>query len=124
MVQLPDLTIAWTAAQQEANGAGINLRVTLHGLARVTNIGKRTSAPTTVRFWAGAGPNFVPRLYLLLQEVDIPGLAPGEWYDAELKAELGPGEDGTGVFFFAQVDARNLVEEKKKDNNVARTQMK
>ncbi len=123
-IQLPDLTAAWNIAQQEANGAGINLRVTLHGLARVTNIGKKASAPTTVRFWAGAGPNFVPSLYLLLQEVNIPGLAPGEWYDAEMKADLGPGDDATGIFIFAQVDPRNLVEEKKKDNNVARTRMK
>ncbi len=118
--RLADLTVDWEGIRQATNGAGVDLRIVLEGAVIVRNIGAKPSGACALRFWIGDGPNFVPSFYTMLQEVPIPELRPGESYRAVLSAPLARQDDATGSFVFAHVDARNEVEEKTKENNVAR----
>jgi uncharacterized repeat protein (TIGR01451 family) len=122
-LKIADLAIEWSSAEQNTQGAGADIEYALSGVVKVINKGEKPSKPCLLRFYAGDGPAFVPSLYPIIQEAAIPALAPGQTYNVRLQTRPS-FIDFSGTFMYAQVDARNEVEEKTKENNVARTQIK
>jgi hypothetical protein len=115
---LADLTGSWTALRQVAIGAGVDLQAGVVGRFVVRNDGKRASRPVTLRFYLSYGPRFATERSPLLQELRLPALRPGQTLAAPLEALLPQGDDITGFFLFAVLDADGFLEESNRTNNV------
>ena len=111
-----DLTGTWKSAGQTIEGAGVDLQATLEGVFEVRNGGTAPAPATKLRFYLSytIGPFLEEEL---IQEVDVPALAPGKTFEARVKANLAKGRLAEGDVLTAFVDATNLVSESNKDNN-------
>lgn len=114
---LADLTGSWAALRQVSVGAGVNLRAGVLGRFTVRNEGKGASRPVVLRFYLSDGPRFLVERSPLLQEVRVPALRGGQTFAAPLEALLPQGDDVTGLFIFAVLDADRTLEEGNRENN-------
>jgi hypothetical protein len=115
-----DLTGTWVSAGQSIRGAGVDLQATLEGTFVVRNAGTAAAPATKLRFLLSY--TFGPFLEEdLLQEVDVPPLAPGKTFEAHLRANLAKGDSAVGDVLTAMVDATKLVADANPENNVVRS---
>jgi len=111
-------------AQQVTQGAGADLQVALVGNAKVT---KRRPEGVEVLY-----SPVLPRTRTGLRPEPLfadpggsdSGTGARQSYSVPLRARLEDGDDANGFYLYAQVDPKNEVEEKTRENNVARTQLK
>jgi uncharacterized repeat protein (TIGR01451 family) len=97
----------WDSLGRTASGTGENLTIEVNGQLSVVNNGSSATVPMVVRFYLQDGPNLVVDWATLLQETQIPALAPGQRYAITLHAPFSTDTDIVGQYVVANVDPLN-----------------
>jgi len=103
----PDLMVKLNDVMQRSSGSGVNLESWVVGKVTITNQGSRASQRCLARFYLEEGPRLVVPEALLLQEVEVPPLRPGESTTLTLNVPLG-NADATGNWFIATLDPTHV----------------
>lgn len=94
----------WRVLERQAKGAGENLSIQIDGDLEIVNSGKASTKPMVVRFCLQDGPNLVVDWASILQEVEVPALAPGRRYSVTLQAPFASDFDVVGMYVVANID--------------------
>jgi hypothetical protein len=111
----PGLTGTWQEVDQTCNREGGRLRCWLGGTFEVINPGTQAAPPTVLRFFLSADPVLDPG-DVLLSEVGVGALKPGETQTRHLN--LPEGTSASGQFVIAFTDADDVVPETNEENNI------
>jgi uncharacterized repeat protein (TIGR01451 family) len=98
------LSLTWKSLDREARGSGENLSIEINGKLTIKNNGKQATHAMVARFYLQDGPNLVIDWAVLLQEVQVPSIAPGKTYTVDLEAPSDTNLDVVGLYVVANVD--------------------
>ena len=98
------LSATWKALERQAKGAGENLTIEIDGSITIKNDGTQSTHPMVVRFYLQDGPNLVVDWAVLVQEVRVPSIGPGQSCTVDLQAPFDSNVDIVGEYVIAQID--------------------
>ncbi|HTE17041.1 MAG TPA: CARDB domain-containing protein, partial [Armatimonadota bacterium] len=113
----PDLTGQWTRLRQQTRGKGPNQRSTIRGQFDVANVGQTAAGFSALRFYLSADAEFGTG-DVLLQHVNLGGLAPGQRQTVRLSVASERGTSARRKFVIAVLDAAGAVPEANEPDNV------
>lgn len=98
------LSATWKSLDRQANGSGENLSIQINGRLVIKNNGSQSTHPMAVRFYIQEGPNLAIDWAVLLQEVRVPSIGPGQSYTVDLQAPFDTNLDVVGLYVIANLD--------------------
>jgi hypothetical protein len=114
---LPDLTGTWSSLIQSCKGAGETQKCQLKGTVEVHNQGNQKASKTYLRFYLSADNGFDGG-DTFLRQVVVSALKPGKEKSKKMKKhKLPTGQNASGKYVIAVIDATGLITESDETNN-------
>lgn len=114
----PDLTGVWLSLTQRCEGTGETQKCRLKGKVRTRNQGnQKTRKKSYLNFYLSPD-NVLDGGDTFLRKVTVGTLKPGKTKSKELKDKLPTGENASGKYVIAVVDATDRIAELDETNNV------
>ena len=110
-------TGAWIELAQTCGGLGVDLMCIIEGVLEVENPSAATADEAVLQFFLSSD-EILDDNDTLLKETVVGPLEPQEIVEVNLLTELPTGQDATGQFVIALLDATDVVPEANEENNV------